>query len=496
MERYSKYLVPALLLLLVAGYTILVFLSEGTVGGADDMTHYRYSRYAFQHPYFFIHHWGKPFFTALTSPFAQFGWNGVRIFNVLAGAAAAYFTYRTAKMLGFRFPILAIFLVISSPLYTVLMLSGMTEILFSLVLIVAIFLFYRKQYIWSALLLSFLPFVRTEGVVILPLFLLAYAWQRQWKAIPLLMAGFVFYSVVGYFHFRDILWVIHEMPYKGNAKDLYGSGELLYYVKAAKYIFSYPLAALLLLGLIAWLLDPLLGSGRIRKAWVMEMLVAYMPFLIYFAAHSYVWWKGLGNSVGMIRVIAAIVPSAALLGVLGWSRLMGWIPLKERWKQAATALLCLILVYIPHTVYQIPVPLGGTEVLVKEASLWLKKSEYFENKIYYYDPFFCHFMNLNPYDAERVRAFVYNNQTPEYKIEQGEIVVWDAHFSPNEGGLPLERLMDNPGFQLIHLVRPEKPFRVLGGYEYEIYIFRRITGDDGRDNHDIRESLLKQVQPS
>jgi len=135
-------------------------------------------------------------------------------------------------------------------------------------------------------------------------------------------------------------------------------------------------------------------------------------------------------------------------------------------------------------------------VLVKEASLWLKKSEYFENKIYYYDPFFCHFMNLNPYDAERVRAFVYNNQTPEYKIEQGEIVVWDAHFSPNEGGLPLERLMDNPGFQLIHLVRPEKPFRVLGGYEYEIYIFRRITGDDGRDNHDIRESLLKQVQPS
>ena len=44
MEKYQKYLVPALLGILVIVYTILVFLSEGTIGGADDITHYRYSR--------------------------------------------------------------------------------------------------------------------------------------------------------------------------------------------------------------------------------------------------------------------------------------------------------------------------------------------------------------------------------------------------------------------------------------------------------------------
>ena len=71
-STYQKYLVQAILALLVIGYTILVFLSEGTVGGADDMTHYGYSRYAYQFPYFFLNHWGKPFFTAITSPFAQF----------------------------------------------------------------------------------------------------------------------------------------------------------------------------------------------------------------------------------------------------------------------------------------------------------------------------------------------------------------------------------------------------------------------------------------
>ena len=491
MDKYQKYLVPVLLFCLIAGYTILVFLSEGTIGGADDMTHYRYSRYAYQNPYFFLHHWGKPFFTAISSPFAQFGYNGIRIFNVLTGAAAAYFAYRTAKILKIKYPILVIFLVISSPLYTMLMLSGMTEILFSLVLILSIFLFYKKHYIWSALLLSFLPFVRTEGVVILPLFFIAYAWQKQWKALPFMLFGFVFYSIVGSFHFKDILWVIHEMPYKGNAKDIYGSGELFHYVGASKYIFGWALTVMIVAGLFVWLLDPFLKAKKKRKEWLMEMLVIYMPFFLYLAAHSYVWWKGLGNSVGMIRVIAAIVPSAALLGALGWSRLMEWIPLQKIWKQAFTAVLCIFLVIIPHRVYDIPVPLGGTQILVKEASHWLKESEYFENRIYYYDPFFCHFMNLNPYDEERVRGFVYDSDAPESNIQEGEMVIWDAHFSPNEGRLPLERLMDNPGFRLVHLVRPRNTFKVLGGYEYEIYIFQRIVEDDGLDNHQIREHLLR-----
>ena len=115
-EKYEKYLVPAILLILVISYAILAIISEGTHGDADDIGHYRRSRYAFQFPEFFLYHWGKPFFTALSSPFAQFGFKGIRIFNVLAGTLAAYYTYRTAILLKFKFPVLAIFLVISSPL--------------------------------------------------------------------------------------------------------------------------------------------------------------------------------------------------------------------------------------------------------------------------------------------------------------------------------------------------------------------------------------------
>jgi len=143
-QEVEKKLVYVILALLGIVYVVLLFLSEGTMGGEDDVNHYQLARYAFQHPEFLLDQWGKPVFTALLAPFAQLGFNGVRIFNVLAGLATAYLSYRMARELKMKMPVVAIFMLISSPLYTVLMISAMTEILFSLVLIGTIFLFYKK----------------------------------------------------------------------------------------------------------------------------------------------------------------------------------------------------------------------------------------------------------------------------------------------------------------------------------------------------------------
>jgi hypothetical protein len=496
-QKYEKYLVPAILLCVIIVYTILVFLSDGTHGGADDIGHYRRSRYAFRFPEFFLYHWGKPFFTAISSPFAQFGFNGIRIFNVLCGTATAYFTYRTASLLKFSMPVLGIFLLLSSPLYTVLMLSGMTEILASLVLVLTIFLFFKQKYIWSAVLLSFMPFIRTEAISILPLFMIALAWQKQWKALPFLFFGFVFYSIVGSFYYDDLFWVINNMPYTGGAKDIYGSGELFHYVKESKYIFGIPTVILASLGLIAWALRPLSLPGEerkeVRKGWLMEMLVVYLPFMVYLSAHSYIWWKGMGNSVGMIRVIIAVLPSAVLLGVLGWSRLLEIIPVSKIYKSGITVILSIFLLIIPFKVYTIPVPLVGTQRIVKMASDWYLDSDYAGTRFYYYNPFFTHFMKLDPYDDAISHQFVHNRDHPEEKIAEGEIVIWDAHFSPNEGRLPLENLMDNEYFRLIHLTRDKEPFTVLGGYLYEIYFFQRIGSDDGEDNHEIYQKMLDEI---
>jgi len=72
----------------------LAIILDGTGGGGDSVFHYMYSKYAIEHPENFFNHWAKPVYTMLSCPFAQFGFIGIKLFNVLMSLISAYFTYK------------------------------------------------------------------------------------------------------------------------------------------------------------------------------------------------------------------------------------------------------------------------------------------------------------------------------------------------------------------------------------------------------------------
>ncbi|MEZ4999795.1 MAG: hypothetical protein R2727_03700, partial [Bacteroidales bacterium] len=76
-------------------------LSPGSFGGEDNISHFKIARYAFRYPSLFIDQWGKPVFTILASPFAQFGFNGIRIFNVLMSALTCWFGFLTIRKFNY-----------------------------------------------------------------------------------------------------------------------------------------------------------------------------------------------------------------------------------------------------------------------------------------------------------------------------------------------------------------------------------------------------------
>jgi hypothetical protein len=154
-------------------------------------------------------------------------------------------------------------------------------------------------------------------------------------------------------------------------------------------------------------------------------------------------------------------------GLYRWFSMARWIPL---WMTIA---LSVLLVLTAFRVNKMPVELAATQQLLKQAAEWMGESVYINSKIYYYDPYWWYFLDMNPYDREKIRELVPDVEHPENNIKPGEIVLWDAHFSPNEGRLPLDRLMGNPYFELIRHFSPDVPFKVLGGYDYGIYVFRR-----------------------
>lgn len=78
---------------------IMAFVLPGTGDEGDSVTHYLISKYAFETPTNFFDHWGKPLFVLFSSIFAQFGFIGIKFFNVLSTIIAIYFACQTAQQL-------------------------------------------------------------------------------------------------------------------------------------------------------------------------------------------------------------------------------------------------------------------------------------------------------------------------------------------------------------------------------------------------------------
>lgn len=468
---------------LAAMFVYFAFAWEGFYGGADNIAHYRISRYAFNYPYLFLDHWGKPLFTLLTAPFSQFGFIGIKLFNVFAGLLAGFFTYLIAKKLDLRNSLLVLVFTLFAPIYYMLLPTGLTEPLFSLVLILSVFLFFNRQYIASAILVSFLPFARTEGLFLLPLFFLAFLSERKFIAVLLLFTGTVFYSLVGYFYYNDILWLVNQNPYTG-AKDIYGSGKFLHFVKASKDITGIPVAIMLVIGTIFLIIESVgqkIPSERKQAHHILLLIAA--PFFLYLAAHSYLWWKGLGGSLGLIRVMAGVIPLASLLALIGYNSLTKVLRFPVFLKSVVSIVLLTMIVYGPVKKYR-TFPLGEEEKLVAEAAEWLKKSDYWGGKIYYYHLYFIHFLELDPFNPDDCVEKIPLVEIPSSKIPAGSAIQWDSHFGPNEGSMPLNTLMNDPGLKLLKTFAPKTALTNWQGENFKIYLFLRVADEETSEDAD------------
>ena len=77
--------------IVIAVLTIIFFNGTGDAG--DSIYHYLFAKYAPIHPELFFYHWAKPVYVLLASPFAQFGFTGIKIFNALVSLTTIFLTY-------------------------------------------------------------------------------------------------------------------------------------------------------------------------------------------------------------------------------------------------------------------------------------------------------------------------------------------------------------------------------------------------------------------
>ena len=444
--------VHILLCLLFCLLLVLAYLSEGTIESGDSYQHYLMAKYSFQHPEILLDLWGKPIFTLLAAPFAQFGFFGVQVFNIVCTVLTAWFAYLIAGRMKLHLPLLAVFFVVFAPMYFVSSISALTEPLFGLMMMSSLYLAMSGRAVWAALIISFLPFVRSEGYPVIILFFIVLAGRRQWKALPLLASGTLIYSVIGHFYFGDIKWLINMNPYS-NAADVYGYGDPLHFVYNFPDVMGHVLSALLVVGLIAIAWRLLMMRKKDPGSFFFEELVIIAGTCVgYVLMHSLVLWKGLGmGSMGTLRVLAAIMPFAGLLALRGFDALASVVSYHKVVVFPSVIIMLFFVWRAPFKYHQIPVPHYGEEIQLAECAGWVKEKKLTDRKIVYFYPFLAYALDIDPFDYEK--RGVLNDVG--LNTEPGSIILWDSHFGPAECGLPVERMMSDTTLRLLKRCRVE-----------------------------------------
>lgn len=316
---------------------------DGTGDMGDSIAHFIFAQSAPQHPEFYFHHWAKPVFVLLASPFAQFGFSGVKFFNIILSLLSAYFTYRVAEKLKLKTPWLAALLLACMPLNYILTLSSLTEPLFAFFVIVSIYLCFQEKYSASFILISFLPYVRSEGLIILSVFLLFAISKNKWKALPYFLVGSVIYGIAGYAVHHNLFWVITDIPY-AHLSSVYGSGSLFHFVVQLTNVVGVPIYILLSTGILVGL------SSLLRKHFSAELhILIFGGFLIFFVAHSLFWYLGIFNSMGLIRVFLGVAPMMAVIALCGYNFIVERFNKHLQLKYAISKVLVLYVVLFPIT---------------------------------------------------------------------------------------------------------------------------------------------------
>jgi len=439
----NKLLIPLLGIWFITICLIAIY-TNGTGGSGDSVQHYLFSKYAFKHPALFLHHWAKPLFVLLSAPFAQFGFVGMKIFNCLIAVLTGYFTYQSSKLLKLKHPFLALLFLFFAPLYFTLIFSGLTEPLFALLLILPIYLTLRDKAMLSAIIISFLPFVRSEGLIIVAVFACYFFIKQKYKVLPWLVSGHLFYGLVGFIYYKDLLWVVNKIPYASLGSP-YGSGEWYDFFSKMNYTIGIPLYIFLIVGVIFMVIT--IFKSKVRNSstsYQAELFLIYGSFAAFFVAHSVFWYLGIFNSMGLKRVLIGVMPLVAIIALNGFNLITNENLIKK--KMANYILKGMLLAYVvvfpftpnPAAVqWDTELSPGADQVFIDEIAKIVTK-DYAEYKLYYSHPYVSLSLNLDPFDKTS-HADLINFQSG-VDIPEKSLVIWDSWFSVVEQGVTIESL--------------------------------------------------------
>jgi hypothetical protein len=430
---------------------IVAFIAKGTGDDGDSVAHFMYSRDAFLYPKYFFNHWAKPLFVFISAPFAQFGWVGVKLMNVVALTLSLILTYQLALRWRMPHAWLAPFFVVAQHRVLSHTLSGLTEPMFAFVLVLCAWLYERQKYFWATIIASFLPFIRSEGLIIICVLFVYLIVQRQWKYIPLLSLGHLVYAVAGYSKHKSLLWIFNTMSY-ATLDHVYGVGKWNHFILQMPWVTGAFVYFILIIGLIDGLrrLVLLFQSKGIFNT--NELWLAYGIFVAYTIAHTIFWMLGIFASQGLMRVMLCVAPMMGLIclrGTNGITEGVGKISTKVHVVYVHLIIVALAIKFLDLNLdWRVDFNLHPSQSTQYEAAQKYRDKILKEGYALYSEAMYIDMVfGINPFDDPRHRSF--HQIIKREPVPEKSLLVWEPIFAGGMYKVPFEILKDDKRFQLI-----------------------------------------------
>ncbi|MBS1624739.1 MAG: hypothetical protein JST83_12005 [Bacteroidetes bacterium] len=455
-----RYGLAGMALLLSVALALLIF-TDGTCDEGDSVYHYLFARYARQDPELFFYHWAKPLYTLLFCPAAQFGFAAVRAVNVAVCALTVWLAYLIAFRLEYRWAPAVFVIALFFKLFVICAFSGLTEPLAGLLVMAGIYLMMDGKYILTALLLSFLPFVRSEGLFLCSLFAAYMMWQRQWRALPLFLTGHIIYGLAGAkYNHNNPFWVIQSIPYLA-ADQHYGHGDWLYYIKELPTITGPVNAFLLALGVLMIIFNSIAKLMKRRSGPAISIpLFLCVIFLVFLFLHSAFWALGIFGSFGLTRVFVAMGGVMLLLMIIG----LDYAAKAMTLARIPPTVLALVLLTVsawyavrraPYSYSSYDFQLHTDQCCDRDAATYIRQhiANYHDYNFYFDACYFSEVLQINLFNDDR-----FSNNAPNTMYKHRSIILWDDFYSDFEHHTTLDTLRHHADLTELHTFTGEVPW--------------------------------------
>ncbi len=417
--------------------------NEVPVDVGDGVTHYFISAASWKDPILFLNHWGKPVFILLSSPFTQFGFNGGVVFNIIVFTASIILGFKILerKNVNIWLQLLFPFILLKANDVAGTLLGGLTEPLFNLAILAAVYFLLERNWFWFAVIVSFMPFMRSEGQ--LPVILAASLmfFFRQYKSLPFLLTGFVLYAIFGWLMLKDPFWYFTHNPYD-MANAIYGKGTWHHYLTSYKNYLGNPGLYVLILGV------PAMIYFLSQKKWHLLQIEWFVfsagIFFGIIAAHSYFWATGQNGSLGLTRIATQGMPAFLLINLYYIDKLK-WMQNKVGKVAAILGSFGLVTALVTTKFY--PKEVEPLDRQVLKTAEYLHTLDLKGKKVFYHFPLLSFAYGANNFDPDEKTFITYGgwhfDQDIGSLIQPGDLIIRDSHFGPVEMHLPLSKVDQN-----------------------------------------------------